>query len=165
MIPQRFLSPVAAPLLSAGILILTGLTRPTPGSPAPVAARTLGPAVSAEENPVFLPLAGPKKKNWIDDTTYFTYEFNEKPKMGMVILKLQVFIKKGDKIAPFAIQGRLDMPSMRGAHDSGDMDFKLSRRNDYLLPLNIVMPGDWEVRLTFTKAQKPIYYASLTFHV
>jgi len=155
----------AGRLLSVLMLILSGLTWPAPGSPAPVEARTLGPAVSAEETPVFRPLPGPKKKNRIDDTTYFTYEFNEKPKMGMVILKLQVFTKKGDKIAPFAIQGRSDMPSMRGAHDSGDMDFKLSRRNDYLLPLNIVMPGDWEVRLTFTRDQKPIFYASLTFHV
>jgi len=110
-------------------------------------------------------LPGPKKKNWINDATYFVYEFNERPKMGMVILKIQVFTKKGDKLTPFAIIGRSDMPSMRGAHDSGDMDFKLSRRNDYLLPLNIVMPGEWEVRLTFIKDQKPIFLASLTFHV
>jgi hypothetical protein len=162
---QRSLSSVARPLLSAGILILSALAWPAPGSPAPVAAGTKGPAVSAEGTPVFRPLPGPKKKNWIDDTAYFTYEFNEKPKMGMVILKLQVFTKKGDKIAPFAIQGRSDMPAMRGAHDSGDLDFKLSRRNDYLLPLNIVMPGDWEVRLTFYKGEKPVFYGSLTFHV
>ncbi len=155
----------AVRLLSVVMLILSGLTWPAPGSPAPVAARTLGPAAAVEGKPIFRPLPGPKKKNWIDDTTYFTYEFNEKPKMGMVILKLQVFTKKGDKIAPFTIKGRSDMPSMRGAHDSGDMDFKLSRRNDYLLPLNIVMPGDWEVRLTFHKGEKPVFYGSLNFHV
>lgn len=122
-------------------------------------------AGSAEKAAVFKPLPGPKKKRWIDDTAYFTYEFNEKPKMGMVILKIQIFNKKRDKIAPFLIKGRSDMPSMRGAHDSGDQDFKLSRRNDYLLPLNIVMPGDWEVRLTFLRGETPVFHGSLAFHV
>ena len=133
--------------------------------PARVGGEKVFQAGPAENPPIFKPLPGPKKKNWINDATYFVYEFNERPKMGMVILKIQVFTKKGDKLTPFAIIGRSDMPSMRGAHDSGDMDFKLSRRNDYLLPLNIVMPGEWEVRLTFIKDQKPIFLASLTFHV
>ena len=30
---------------------------------------------------------------------------------------------------------------MSGAHDSGEVPFKLNRKGDYLLPVNIVMPG------------------------
>jgi hypothetical protein len=57
------------------------------------------------------------------------------------------------------------MPSMRGAHDSGDVDFKLNKKNDYLLPVNIVMPGDWEVRVTFLKDGKPVFHGGITFDV
>ncbi len=28
-------------------------------------------------------------------------------------------------------------------------EFKLNKKNDYLLPIHIVMPGEWEVKLTF----------------
>ena len=35
---------------------------------------------------------------------------------------------------------------MRGGHDTGDRTFQISKNKDYLLPLNIVMPGKWEIR-------------------
>ncbi len=114
---------------------------------------------------VYKPLPGPGKKCWIDEDLYFVYKFSEKPKMGTVILVLQVYTKKDEKLTPFVIKGRSDMPSMRGAHDSGDQDFKLNKKNDYLLPVNIVMPGGWEVRLTFLKDGTPVYNGSLAFDV
>lgn len=122
-------------------------------------------AAAAKEEIVYKPLPGPGKKCWINEELSFTYKFSEKPKMGTVILVVQVFNKNGDKLAPFLIKGRSDMPSMRGAHDSGDQEFKLNKKNDYLLPVNIVMPGGWEVRLTFLKDGKPVFYGSLTFDV
>jgi hypothetical protein len=85
--------------------------------------------------------------------------------MGTAFLKIQVFNKKGEQIKPFTIFGRSDMPSMRGAHDSGDVEFKLNKKNDYLMPVNIVMPGDWEVRVTFLKDGKPVFTGSITFDV
>ena len=124
-----------------------------------------GQAAAAKEEIVYKPLPGPGKKGWINEELYFTYKFSEKPKMGTVILVIQVFNKNGDKLTPFLIKGRSDMPSMRGAHDSGDQEFKLNKKNDYLLPVNIVMPGGWEVRLTFLKDGKPVFYGSLTFDV
>ncbi len=124
-----------------------------------------GQAGAAKEEIVYKPLPGPGKKCWINEELYFTYKFSEKPKMGTVILVIQVFNKNGDKLAPYLIKGRSDMPSMKGAHDSGDQEFKLNKRNDYLLPVNIVMPGDWEVRLTLLKDGKPLFYGSLTFAV
>jgi hypothetical protein len=124
-----------------------------------------GQAGAAKEEIVYKPLPGPGKKCWINEELYFTYKFSEKPKMGTAILVVQVFNKNGDKLTPFLIKGRSDMPSMRDAHDSGDQEFKLNKKNDYLLPVNIVMPGDWEVRLTFLKDGKPLFYGSLTFDV
>ena len=118
-----------------------------------------------KEESAFKLLPGQGKKIWVDDNTFFTYAFNEKPKMGMIILKVQVFNKKREKITPFIIKGRSDMPSMRGAHDSGDQDFKFSRRRDYLLPVNIAMPGGWEIRLTLLKGDKPVFLGRLQFDV
>jgi hypothetical protein len=114
---------------------------------------------------VYKPMPKTGKKYDLGDGHYAVYDFSERPKMGTVILKIQVFNKKGEQITPYTIKGRSDMPSMRGAHDSGDVEFKLNRRNDYLMPVNIVMPGDWEVRVTFFKDGKPVYYGSLTFDV
>jgi hypothetical protein len=122
-------------------------------------------AASAKQEIVFKPIPKAGKKFEIDADTTIIYEFNEKPKMGTAFLKIQVFNKKGDKVTPFVIVGRTDMPSMRGAHDSGDVEFKLNRKNDYLLPVNVVMPGDWEVRVTFLKDGKPVFYGSITFDV
>jgi len=85
--------------------------------------------------------------------------------MGTAFLKIQIFNKKGEQIAPFKIFGRSDMPSMRGAHDSGEVEFKLNRKNDYLMPVNVVMPGDWEVRVTLQKDGQPVFYGSITFDV
>jgi len=122
-------------------------------------------AASGSQEPVFQPLPGSGRKCKISEDVYFTYEFSEKPKMGTVILKVQVFDKSGAKTTPYLIKGRSDMPAMRGAHDSGDVEFKLNRKNDYLMPINIVMPGEWEVRLTFLKDGDPVFFGRINFNV
>jgi len=122
-------------------------------------------SMAAAEKPVFIPLPGQGKKCWIGDSLYFVYKFNARPKMGTTILKVQVFDKKGKKLTRLSIAGSFDMPSMRGAHDSGDVQFKLNKKGDYLLPVNVVMPGGWEVNMTFSEGDKPIYRGSLRFEV
>jgi len=114
---------------------------------------------------VWTPVPGPGKKCPVNDDYYFKYEFNEKPKMGMSILKIRVFDKKNDQVVPFKMTGRSDMPSMRGAHDSGDVEFKLNRKNDYLLPVNVVMPGDWEIRVIFRLNDQAVFHGSIRFDV
>ena len=57
------------------------------------------------------------------------------------------------------------MPSMRGAHDSGEVPFKLNKKGDYLLPVNVVMPGEWEVKLVFMKDKEPVFRGRITFKV
>ncbi len=142
----------ASAVLAAAVLLPLGLAAARPGQ-------------AARAEIVWTPVPGSGKKCPIDDRYYFRWEFNQKPKMGLVILKVQVFDKAGDQVVPFKATGRSDMPSMRGAHDSGDVELKLNRKNDYLLPVSIVMPGDWEVRLIFWLDGRPIYHGSLRFDV
>lgn len=115
-----------------------------------------------EEIPVLKP-AG--KKNELPGDRYFTWEFTQTPKMGTVILRLQVFDRNEERITSLKVDGRSDMPSMRGHHDSGEVAFKLNNQGVYLLPVNIVMPGDWEVILTFKDDDKVIYRGRILFKV
>jgi len=121
-------------------------------------------AVAAQE-PVYKELAGPGKKCWIDLDHYFNYRFVEPPKMRTAILKIQLFDKNGQRVTDLNIVGMSDMPSMRGAHESGEVAFKLNKKGDYLLPVNIVMAGEWEVKLHFLKGTDVIYRGSFKFHV
>ena len=124
---------------------------------APILART--------EEPVYTDLPGPGKTCAIGDAYAFTYEFDKTPKMGMVIIKIRLFDKAGARTTELGIVGRADMPGMRGAHDSGDVAFKLNRNGDYLLPVNIVMPGEWEVRLVFSRGDEVVFRGALKFDV
>lgn len=126
-------------------------------------AAVVNPIAAAEIE--FTPLTDAGRKTAISADLFIVFEFNERPKMGMVILKIQVFDKKGNKVTPLTIQGQSGMPSMPGHHDTVQVDFKLSRKNDYLLPVDVVMPGDWEVRLTFMKDGKPIFFGRVNFDV
>lgn len=112
---------------------------------------------------VDLPKAG--KKIPIDDEFYFIYNFAEKPRLGPVILRIQVFDRNGEKAMPFSVLTEYDMPSMRGAHASGLQEFKISNRGDYLLPVNVVMPGEWEVVLHFKKGEETVFKGRFLFDV
>jgi hypothetical protein len=105
------------------------------------------------------------QKHWIGEQYYFIYEFDKKPQMGTIIMKVQVFSKDGKQDTSLEITGGADMPSMRGAHSTGDKPFQLNKRGDYLLPVNVVMPGEWEVVLNFSRDKKPIYTGNVRFNV
>jgi len=85
--------------------------------------------------------------------------------MGMAILKVRLFDETGKRTTGLEITGRSDMPSMSGAHDSGEVLFKLNKKGDYLLPVNIVMPGEWEIRLVFSSNKEVIFRGSFKFDV
>ena len=126
-----------------------------------VAAGTRMGATAVE----FTPLTKAGQKTAISADLFIVYKFSERPKLGTIVLKIQVFDKAGNKVTPVTIQGRSGMPSMPGHHDSGQVDFKLNRKNDYLLPVDVVMPGDWEVQLTFMKDGKAIFFGRVNFDV
>ena len=118
------------------------------------------PAVKA---PVYNQLPGYGKKVWIGQDYYFTYNFDKKPKMGPAVLKLQMFAKGGKRENGWEISGRSGMPSMR-SHDA-EAVFKLNKKGAYLLPVTFVMPGEWEIKLTFKKDGKVLYLGSFKLNV
>ena len=122
-----------------------------------------GDAVS-EQKPIYAPLpaAGQKVPFGV---YYLIFGFDKKPKLGAIIMKVECFTKEGKKDTSFEVKADAGMPSMRGAHETGDRSFTLSKKGDYLLPINIVMPGDWEIRLTLLKGGKVIFRGRYNFDV
>lgn len=129
-------------LLAAFVLSLLLLTSPPP--PADAAA----PKTAKE---LYRPLPKPGQRVPLDANSYFVYGFNKSPKLGMCIMKVEIFTRDGARDTSFTVKGDADMPSMRGAHATGDREFSLSDKGVYLLPVHLVMPGDWEVRFTFAR--------------
>lgn len=119
----------------------------------------------ARQAPIFVSMPGPGEKVIINSDYYLIHGFDKKPKMGTVILKVSVYTKDGHQDTSLEVLADSGMPSMRGAHDTGDLAMQLSRKKEYLLPINIVMPGEWEIRLTIKKAGKVIYRGRYRFDV
>jgi len=132
----------------------------------PAASCCSSPGLSPQgQEPIFQDLPKSGKKCWIGEVNYFTWEFDKTPKMGTAILVIKLYDREGKKVSDLAITGKSDMPSMRGAHDSGEVAFKTNRAGDYLLPVNVVMPGDWEVLLTFSRNGIVIFRGRIAFNV
>jgi hypothetical protein len=161
MSAHRFFSILPAVIILAAGVAVFGASQ-TPGQ---CCSPGLTPSGPQGQTPEFVDLAGPGKKNWIGEVAYFTWEFDKTPKMGPVILKVLLFDKSGNRVQDLEVSGRADMPAMAGAHDSGEVPFKLNKKGDYLLPVNIAMPGGWEVRLTFSRNGVVIFRGRIHFDV
>ncbi len=153
-----------AKTILAGCLILVSAAASAHAQPAGSCCNSPG-LVPAGQQPVFQDLPKSGKKCWIGEVNYFTWEFDKTPKMGTSILIIKLYDKDGRRVSDLAVTGRSDMPSMRGAHDSGEVAFKTNRAGDYLLPVNVVMPGDWEVLLTFSRNGIVIFRGRVSFDV
>ena len=121
------------------------------------------PGISFSQD--YEPMGSPGKKVPIGKDFTAVYFFDKKPQMGTVILKVEVFDKEGKKDTSLKITGKSDMPSMKGAHASGDTPMQLNKKGDYLMPVNLVMPGEWEVELVFIQDKNVIYRGSIRFNV
>ena len=119
--------------------------------------------VTADEPSTALPAAG--KKCVINDDFYFVYRFDKRPQLGTIIIKIELYNKQGNRDRSFKITGQSGMPSMGSAHNSGTVAFQLNKKGDYLLPVNVVMPGEWEVKLVFVKEDKTIFSGRILFKV
>jgi hypothetical protein len=115
--------------------------------------------------PVYPSMSGPGEKVPVGSDYYLICGFDKKPKLGTLIMKVEIFTKEGKKDTSIEVKADAGMPSMKGAHETGDRPFKLSKKGDYRLPINIVMPGDWEIRLTLLKEGKVIFRGSYQFDV
>jgi hypothetical protein len=122
-------------------------------SPRPAAAEDRAEA-SRPELPV---MPAPGEKVPLPEGRYLVYGFVTKPKLGSVIMKVQLFTGDGRPDTSLTVTADAGMPSMRGAHETGERSFQLSRKGDYLLPIPIVMPGAWEVRFTVRKDGRVFY--------
>lgn len=109
-------------------------------------------------------LAAAGEKNPLPDGGWFTWQFAEKPKLGTMIVKVQVFDKTGARIQSAEVVGEYGMPSMR-YHDSGPVKFQLSKKGDYLLPVEVVMPGEWELLIRVKQDEQEIYAGKVIFNI
>jgi hypothetical protein len=119
-------------------------------------------AVWASENDAPV-LPKPGAKIPLDGGHYFVYGFSAPPKLGPAIMKVEVFTVDGRRDTAFRISGDLDMPSMRGAHSTGSKNFSVSAKGFYLLPVQIVMPGDWEMKFAFEKDGQTVLRGAYLF--
>jgi hypothetical protein len=124
-----------------------------------------GEAAETGQAPVYVAMPEPGKKVPIGNDAYLIYGFDKKPKLGTSIMKVEIFTGSGSKDTSFEVLADSGMPSMRGAHETGEQPLKVSNKGAYLLPVNIVMPGDWEIRLTIKKDGKVIFRGSYQFDV
>jgi hypothetical protein len=108
-------------------------------------------------------LPKPGGKIPLDSGHYFVYGFSAPPKLGPAIMKVEVFALDGRRDTTFRVNGDLDMPSMRGAHSSGSKTFAVSAKGFYLLPVQIVMPGDWEMKFAFEKDGQTVLRGAYLF--
>ena len=142
------------------VLLFTVLTVPVRSS----AASGRAPQAKKSAPAVPLDLAPQGKKNLLPGGGWFTWKFDKKPILGTLIIKVQAFSKEGKQEKPYAVSGECGMPAMRD-HDSGVKKFLLNKKGDYLLPVDVVMPGEWEVVIHIKKAGKEIYSGKVRFSV
>lgn len=137
------------------LTIILGIALPPALFAAPAAAVKKG----------YQPLPRPGEKIPLDSDHYFIYGFDKKAKIGMAIMKVEIFKRDGTRDTSFVVKGDADMPSMRGAHAGGEKDFSLSAKGVYLLPVRLVMPGDWEVTFTFVKGARVVFRGAYLFDI
>ncbi|HPT71079.1 MAG TPA: FixH family protein [Candidatus Cloacimonadota bacterium] len=110
-------------------------------------------------------LPGYGKKVALDKNTYFTYEFTKKPKMGANTLKVNIMDKQKKAVKSYQVFVSYDMPSMKGMHAVNDQPMQINKAGNYLLPLNFVMPGIWQVDLKFMQGKSVISKGSFTLKI
>lgn len=109
-------------------------------------------------------LAAQDERMALPDGGWFTWRFTEKPKLGTPIARVQVFDKAGVQAAGYEVIGEYGMPSMR-YHDSGPVRFQLNKKGDYLLPVNIVMAGEWELKIRIMKGKEKLHEGAVLFTI
>jgi hypothetical protein len=105
------------------------------------------------------------QKIQINENYYFKYVFPEKPRLGQSVIKISVFDKDGNQSANLSLTGAYDMPQMRGHHSSGPVKFQKNKNGDYLMPLNSVMRGKWEIMLQFKEEDKILLEGAIEINI
>ena len=101
-----------------------------------------------------------------DDGEYILkYEWPEKPKMGTYTLKANFVDKAGNTVEDVDIIVNYSMPTC-GTHSKPKIEtMKQNDRGDYLLPMNFVMRGDWEIILSAQKNEQEILKKKIILNI
>jgi hypothetical protein len=121
--------------------------------------------VASKETVNIITLPGYGKKVWINKNTYFTYSFISKVKMGANTLKVNMYDMNKKPITSYQVLVSYDMPSMKGMHANKDKPMLINKKGIYLLPLNFVMPGVWQVDLQFMMDKKTAAKGTFTLKI
>ncbi len=106
-------------------------------------------------------LTGAGTKIPVGSDHYIVYGFDRTPKLGPMILKVEVYDRAQRKVTPFEILAEADMPAMSGAHATGPRRFSVSRKGDYLIPLDLVMPGEWIITLWIGQDGREVFTGAI----
>jgi len=101
----------------------------------------------------------------INDDYSFQYGWTEKPKMGSSTLKINIFNAAGEKVNDLVILGSYDMPSMSGHYYQKPTPIAISRNNDYLMPVQTTMAGEWIITVTFQKEGQELHTETITVRI
>ncbi|GMO57334.1 MAG: hypothetical protein Ta2D_03090 [Rickettsiales bacterium] len=94
----------------------------------------------------------------------FKYEFAAKPQLGTTPLKINVF-KDKKKSNDLKVIVSYDMPSMRGHHATPPSSLTANSNNDYLLPVNFVMRGGWEIVIEFSEGDNLLHKETILLNL
>lgn len=109
-------------------------------------------------------LSGEGDKNALPDGAWFVWKFDKKPQLGTVVAVVRIFDKDGGRVTSCEVTGESGMPSMR-YHDTGKVKFRLNKKGDYLLPVDVVMAGEWELVIRVMKDGKEIFAGRTDYSV
>lgn len=109
-------------------------------------------------------LAGEGKKHLLPDGSWFTWKFDKKPQLGTAIMKVRIYSASGVQETACEVFGEAGMPSMP-YHDTGPIKFQLNKKGDYLLPVDVVMAGEWAVVIRIKRSGKEIFSGKVIFNV
>jgi hypothetical protein len=109
-------------------------------------------------------LGKPGTKTAISPDWTLTYSFNTNPAMGNLIVKVKILDKDGNPVDGLTVIGISDMAEMHDSN-SGKVEFVQNKKKDFLLPINVSMPGAWNVMILVKKQKKVLFTGRIDFHV
>ncbi|MFO7660194.1 MAG: hypothetical protein R6V77_04715 [Candidatus Cloacimonadaceae bacterium] len=85
------------------------------------------------------------------DDKYFKYSFDKKPGIGTSILKVDVYDRKHRRSDDFVVSVLASHPKVKGVRNYEEIQMRVHRKGEFLLPINFDRSGDWELTLRFFK--------------
>lgn len=107
-------------------------------------ATAIGSPTSSQPSAV-LTRAG--RKYQINQNLFIKFNWNQRPRIGNRILSVELLDSNNNKLTNLNVTANAYMPSMRGAHDTGDRPMQLNRNQRYSIPVHFMMLGDWEIEI------------------